>query len=98
MIILFSETVQGSHDLAAAVINTRYAFADVTDHLIMETAAKLCQALHANFFIPVFSDEGHRCIHTDIRNISYVYHKLIHADTAEDRRALSADQHITTVG
>ena len=64
----------------------------------MEAAAELSQLFHGDGFLPICSDQGDRSIDADTRNVRYIYHKLVHADTSQDRGTLSADQHIAAIG
>ena len=64
----------------------------------MESAAELCQMLHGDFLVSVFSDQGNRCIHVSLHDIRHIHHELVHADPSQNAGTFTADQHIATVG
>ena len=64
----------------------------------MEAAGNLCDLLHRDLFLPVSSDQGHKISLFGLWNPGKIHHELIHADAAEDLRALSVDQHFPASG
>ena len=84
-------------DLAILPIESGDAPADAADKFVVKGICRFSDLLHGDRFFSVSTDEHYPVTYFYMGDIRYVHHHLIHADSAQNGRFLSSDQHIEAI-
>jgi len=78
--------------------NSRHPGSYGRGDFVVDGVQQAGEFIGADRFVRLAAEDHHLVFHGDTGNVTHVDHGQIHADPADDRRLLSADQHMPPVG